>query len=141
MELLGDSLSEFQKDVFSAISNPTVEKNRLGLVAYVPELVRKEIQSAKLKKLLRTEYRNSMPVGKPGQPIDGNLKILDKNWSSNWESYNYVGDFAGNLVSFMNKIPFDIDQRINFKAKVKAHGKNKLFDVHETRINYLRKLK
>ncbi len=82
-----------------------------------------------------------MPVGKPGQPIDGNLKILDKNWSSNWESYNYVGDFAGNLVSFMNKIPFDIDQRINFKAKVKAHGKNKLFDVHETRINYLRKLK
>lgn len=141
MELLGDSLSEFQKDVFSSISNPTVEKNRLGLVAYVPELVRKEIQSAKLKKLLRTEYRNSMPVGKPGQPIDGNLKILDKNWSSNWESYNYVGDFAGNLVSFMNKIPFDIDQRINFKAKVKAHGKNKLFDVHETRINYLRKLK
>ena len=141
IELLGESLTDFQKDVFSSISRPTVEKNKLGLVSYVPELVRREITNAKLKKLLRTEYRNSLPVGKPGEAITGNCKILSKNWSSNWESYNYVADFAGNLVSFMNKIPFEINQRMNFKAKVKAHGKNKLFDINETRINYFRKIK
>ena len=141
IELLGESLTDFQKDVFSSISRPTVEKNKLGLISYVPELVRREITNAKLKKLLRTEYRNSLPVGKPGEAITGNCKIISKNWSSNWESYNYVADFAGNLVSFMNKIPFEINQRMNFKAKVKAHGKNKLFDINETRINYFRKIK
>lgn len=141
LEILGPNLSDFQKDVFNTVIRKTVSFNKLGLVAYVPELVRREIKEAKLKKLLRTEYRNSDPVGSPGDHINGNLKIIDKHWSSNWESYNYVGDYMGNLVSFMNKIPFNIDQRINFKAKVKAHGKNRFFDVTETRINYLRKLK
>ena len=42
------------------------------------------------------------------------------------------------LVSFMNKIKFNIDQRLNFKAKVKAHQENNLFKVQETRLNYLR---
>ena len=56
----------------------------------------------------------------------------------NWESYNYVADFGGNVVSFMNKIKFNIDQRLNFKAKVKAHQENNLFKVQETRLNYLR---
>jgi hypothetical protein len=41
----------------------------------------------------------------------------------------------------MNKTKFEVGQRINFKAKVKTHQKNKLFDVNETRINYVRKIK
>ena len=141
MELLGDNLSDFQKDVFNSISAENVSRSKLGLVAYVPELVRREVKEAKLKKLFRIDYRNSQPVAKEGEAIFGNLKIVDRNWSANWESFNYIADFNGNLVSFMNKIKFDIDQRFNFKAKVKAHGKNRLFDVNETRINYLRKTK
>ena len=141
MELLGNNLGDFQKDVFNVISADTVNRNKLGLVAYVPELVRREVKEAKLKKLLRIEYRDSQPVGKPGEAIVGNLKIVDRNWSANWESYNYVADYNGNLVSFMNKLKFDIDQRFNFKAKVKSHNKKRLFEVNETRINYLRKTK
>lgn len=141
MELLGDNLSDFQKDVFNSISAENVSRSKLGLVAYVPELVRREVKEAKLKKLFRIDYRDSQPVAQPGEAIFGNLKIVDRNWSANWESFNYIADFNGNLVSFMNKIKFDIDQRFNFKAKVKAHGKNRLFDVNETRINYLRKTK
>ena len=38
----------------------------------------------------------------------------------------------------MNKIKFNIDQRLNFKAKIKAHQENNLFKVQETRLNYLR---
>tara|TARA_B100000212_G_C27359669_1_gene527622 strand:+ start:798 stop:1502 length:705 start_codon:yes stop_codon:yes gene_type:complete len=141
MELLGDSLNDFQKDVFSSISQENVSRSKLGLVAYVPELVRKEVKDAKLKKLFRIDYRNSMPIGKVGEAINGNLKIIDRNWSTNWESYNYVADYNGNLVSFMNKFKFNIDQRFNFKAKVKGHQKNRLFEVNETRMNYFRKVK
>ncbi len=141
MELLGDSLNDFQKDVFNSISQENVSRSKLGLVAYVPELVRKEVKDAKLKKLFRIDYRNSMPIGKVGEAINGNLKIIDRNWSTNWESYNYVADYNGNLVSFMNKFKFNIDQRFNFKAKVKGHQKNRLFEVNETRMNYFRKVK
>ena len=141
MELLGDSLNDFQKDVFSSISQENVSRSKLGLVAYVPELVRKEVKDAKLKKLFRIDYRNSMPIGKVGEAINGNLKIIDRNWSTNWESYNYVADYNGNLVSFMNKFKFNIDQRFNFKAKVKGHQKNRLFEVNETIMNYFRKVK
>ena len=141
MELLGDSLNDFQKDVFSSISQENVSRSKLGLVAYVPELVRKEVKDAKLKKLFRIDYRNSMHIGKVGEAINGNLKIIDRNWSTNWESYNNVADYNGNLVSFMNKFKFNIDQRFNFKAKVKGHQKNRLFEVNETRMNYFRKVK
>ena len=141
MELLGDSLNDFQKDVFSSISQENVSRSKLGLVAYVPELVRKEVKDAKLKKLFRIDYRNSMHIGKVGEAINGNLKIIDRNWSTNWESYNYIADYNGNLVSFMNKFKFNIDQRFNFKAKVKGHQKNRLFEVNETRMNYFRKVK
>ena len=65
----------------------------------------------------------------------------EPKWSQNWESYNYIADFSGNIVSFMNKNKFNIDQRINFKAKVKAHQENNLFKVQETRLNYLRTMK
>tara|TARA_A100001035_G_scaffold267366_1_gene251236 strand:+ start:2208 stop:2921 length:714 start_codon:yes stop_codon:yes gene_type:complete len=141
MELLGDGLSDFQKSVFGSIQGTTVQKNQLGLVSYVPELVRREIADAKLKKLLRIEYRDSAPIGKFGDGCSGNMKILDRKWSQNWESYNYIADFGGNIVSFMNKNKFNIDQRINFKAKVKAHQENNLFKVQETRLNYLRTMK
>ena len=73
MELLGNNLSDFQKDVFQCVGGDTVHKNRLGLVAYVPELVRREVEQSKLKKLLRTEYRNSQPIGKYGEAITGCL--------------------------------------------------------------------
>ena len=96
---------------------------------------------SKLKKLFRIDYRNSMHIGKVGEAINGNLKIIDRNWSTNWESYNYIADYNGNLVSFMNKFKFNIDQRLNFKAKVKGHQKNRLFEVNETRMNYFRKVK
>ena len=141
MELLGNNLTDFQKDVFQCVGSDTVYKNRLGLIAYVPELVRREVEQAKLKKLLRTEYRNSQPIGTFGEPITGNLKILSRTYSANWDSYNYLADNTGNLISFMNKTKFEVGQRINFKAKVKTHQKNKLFDVNETRINYVRKIK
>ena len=65
-------------------------------------------------------------------------KILDKRYSSQWESYNYVAVMDGNLVSFMNKFPYDVDRMLRVKGKVKAQTKNKLFSANETRLNYVK---
>tara|TARA_Y200000002_G_scaffold383035_1_gene402729 strand:+ start:865 stop:1578 length:714 start_codon:yes stop_codon:yes gene_type:complete len=142
MEILGDKLNDFQKDIFNCVGGEVISRNKLGVVSYVPELVRREVEEAKLKKLLRTEYRNSQPVGKQFGAVTGNLKILSRTYSQNWDSYNYLADMAGNIVSFMKKDKFEVGKRFNFKAKVKQHQKNKLFDgIDETRLNYIRKTK
>tara|TARA_B110000090_G_scaffold185361_1_gene213329 strand:+ start:137 stop:868 length:732 start_codon:yes stop_codon:yes gene_type:complete len=136
--IVGDTLSEFQKDVFDLLSNDTVPFNKLGLLAYVPELVKREVAESKFKKILRMEYRNSVNIANVKDPVEGVIKILSKFWSEQWESYNYVADYNGSLVSFMNKYDHIIGERKRLKGKVKAHGKNRNFDVCETRLNYVK---
>tara|TARA_R110000851_G_scaffold13304_1_gene45501 strand:+ start:3338 stop:4069 length:732 start_codon:yes stop_codon:yes gene_type:complete len=139
--IVGDTLSEFQKDVFDLLSNDTVPFNKLGLLAYVPELVKREVAESKFKKILRMEYRNSVNIANVKDPVEGVIKILSKFWSEQWESYNYVADYNGSLVSFMNKYDHIIGERKRLKGKVKAHGKNRNFDVCETRLNYVKLFK
>ena len=136
--LIGDQLTGFQQDIYKAISADEVDDSRLGILAYVPELVKREVQEAAFKKLLRTEYRDSQYVGNEKDTVEGVVKILSKFYSEQWESYNYVADLTGNLVSFMNKENIEVGERRRVKAKVKAQSKNRSFDVNETRLNYLK---
>ena len=136
MGLLGDTLNDFQKDVFEILSSEQIPFNKLGLLAYVPELVKREIKENTFKKLLRIDYRNSKDVGKIKDPIEGVVLILNKFWSEQWESFNYVADLNGDLVSFMNKVDHNVGDRKRLKGKVKAHSKNRNFQVCETRLNY-----
>jgi hypothetical protein len=136
--LIGDQLTGFQQDIYKAISADEVDDSRLGILAYVPELVKREVQEAAFKKLLRTEYRDSQYAGNEKDTVEGVVKILSKFYSEQWESYNYVADLTGNLVSFMNKENIEVGERRRVKAKVKAQSKNRSFDVNETRLNYLK---
>lgn len=138
MELLGDSLSGFQKDCFLAISNDTVTTSQLGVVAYVPELVKREKHDNSVKKTIRVEYRNSQHIGKAGDDVEGVAKILDRRWSEKWSSYNYTAVLDGNLVSFMNKYDHPIDSMKRIKGKVRDHTQNRLFSANETRLNYVK---
>jgi len=136
--VIGGQLTGFQEDVFKAVSGDTVESHKVGLLAYVPELVRREVEDAAFKKLLRTEYRDSQYVGNEKDNVEGVAKILSRFFSEQWQSYNYVADLTGNLVSFMTKDRFDVGERKRIKAKVKSQGKNRSFDVNETRLNYVK---
>lgn len=136
--VIGNQLSGFQKDVFDAVTSDEVDAGKLGVLAYVPELVKREVEENAFKKLLRTEYHASQDIGKEGDEIDGVLKILSRFYSEQWQSYNYVADYMGNLVSFMNKYEHTVGEHKKFKAKVKGHGKNRTFEVSETRLNYVK---
>jgi hypothetical protein len=136
--VIGDQLTGFQKDVFEAVNSDEVDGGKLGVLAYVPELVKREVEENKFKKLLRTQYHASQDVGKEGDDIEGVFKIINRFYSEQWQSYNYIADYMGNLVSFMNKYDHAIGDHKKFKAKVKGHGKNRTFEVSETRLNYVK---
>jgi len=135
---LGD-LDDFKRDMIESVSQDTVTLNNLGRVAFIPEFVRRDKHETSLTKEIRVEYRDSQYIGKEKDVIDTVIAILDSRYSTQWESYNYTAaDTKGNLVSFMNKFKYDIGTMLRVKGKVKAQTKNKLFDVNETRLNYVK---
>jgi hypothetical protein len=136
--LLGETLNDFQTDVMQAIGNESVEWNRLGLLAYVPELVNRETKENELKKTIRTEYRDSVWIGDPGESVEGVCQIIASHYSSHYERYAYTADYMGNLISFWNKFEIPKGERRKFRAKVKSKTKNRLFDVNETALNYVK---
>ena len=134
---LGD-LDSFKSEMIDSVSQDTVAINNLGRVAFIPEFVKRDKHETGLTKEIRIEYRDSQYLGKEKDVVEGVAKILDKRYSQQWESFNYVAVIDGNLVSFMNKFEHNIGEMKRIKAKVKAQGKNKLFSANETRLNYVK---
>ena len=131
-------LDDFKRDMIDSVSQDTVIKNNLGRVAFIPEFVKRDKHETGLTKEIRIEYRDSQYLGKEKDVVEGVAKILDKRYSSQWESYNYVAVIDGKLISFMNKFEYNIGDMKRIKAKVKAQTKNKLFSANETRLNYVK---
>ena len=136
--VIGESLTDFQKDVIDAVWLEEVPFNKLGLIAYVPELVARETKEISLKKKIRMEYRDSIYIGGIGESVEGVCQILDSYYSSHYEKYAYTAEYMGNLISFWNKFELQQGDRRKFVAKVKSHGKNRLFEANETTLNYVR---
>jgi len=134
---LGD-LDHFKKDMIATVSEDTVKVNNLGRVAYIPEFVNRDKHESGLKKEIRMEYRDSKHLGKDKDVVEGVVKILDKRFSAEWESYNYTAVINGNLISFMNKYEHGVGDMIRIKGKVKALSTNNMFAVPETRLNYVK---
>ena len=137
---LGD-LDEFKRDMIDSVSEDTVILNNLGRIAFIPEFVKRDQHESGLKKEIRIEYRNSQYLGKEKDVVEGVIKILDKRYSTQWESYNYTAVIDGNLISFMNKFEHNVGDMKRIKAKVKAQTQNKLFSANETRLNYVKLFK
>lgn len=136
--MLGESLSDFQKDVIENVWSETVEFNKLGILAYVPALVERELKENSLRKTIRTEYRESKYIAGVGESVEGVCKILDRHYSSHYERYKYTCDYMGNIIGFWNKFEIPVGEHRKFKGKVKSHDKNRLFEVSETTINYVK---
>jgi hypothetical protein len=134
---LGD-LDSFKADMVKELSKDQIVLKSMGRIAFAPAFVDRDQQETGLKKEIRVEYRDSKHLGKEGDTVEGVAKILDKRYSTQWESYNYTAVIDGNLVSFMNKFEYTVGDIKRVKAKVKSLTKNRLFEADETRLNYVK---
>lgn len=134
---LGD-LDGFKADMVKELSQDEVAVKSMGRIAYAPEFIARDQHETGLKKTIRVEYRDSKHIEPVGATVEGIIEILDKRYSNQWESYNYIGVIEGNLVSFMNKYEHEVGARKRIKAKVKSHTKNRMFSADETRLNYVK---
>ena len=132
-------LDSFKADMVKELSQEQVPFKGMGRIAYAPEFIARDQHESSLKKTIRIEYRDSKHIEPVGEKVETVVEILDRRYSSQWESYNYTCVTTdGNLVSFMNKFEHAVGDRKRLKAKVKAHTKNRLFSADETRLNYVK---
>lgn len=133
------SLDGFKADMIKELSQDQIAVKGMGRIAFAPEFIARDQHETGLTKTIRVEYRDSKHIELVGEKVDAVVEILDKRYSSQWESYNYTCVTTdGNLVSFMNKFDYTAGDRKRIKAKVKSHTKNKLFSADETRLNYVK---
>ena len=135
---LGD-LDGFKADMVKELSQDEIPFKGMGRIAFAPEFIKRDRHESELKKTIRVEYRDSKHIEPVGEKVETVVEVLDKRYSSQWESYNYTCVTTdGNLVSFMNKFDHAVGARKRIKAKVKSHTKNRLFSADETRLNYVK---
>jgi hypothetical protein len=133
------NLDNFKADMVKELSQDEIKIVGMGRIAFAPEFIARDQHESSLKKEIRVEYRDSQYLGKEKDSVEAVIAILDKRYSSQWESYNYTAvTTEGNLVSFMNKFPYDVGAMLRCKAKVKAQTQNRLFSANETRLNYVK---
>ena len=133
------SLNDFTADMVKELSQDEVKVAGMGRIAYAPEFIKRDRHESELKKEIRVEYRDSQYLGKEKDSVEAVVAILDKRYSSQWETFYYTAvTTEGNLVSFGNKFEYKVGDMKRIKAKVKAQTKNRLFDANETRLNYVK---
>ena len=132
-------LDGFKQDMIKELSQDEIRVTSMGRIAFAPDFIARDQHETGLKKTIRVEYRDSKHIEPVGEKVETVIEILDKRYSSQWESYNYTCVTTdGNLVSFMNKFDHAVGARKRIKAKVKSHTKNRLFSADETRLNYVK---
>jgi hypothetical protein len=112
--------------------------NRVGLIAYLPEFVNRELKDKSYKLRLKSEFANSRYFE---NTVEGNCEILKViRVSRDFEDsfYMHFGAVDGNLVCFARKEGFAEGATYIIKAKVKGQDKERETGLPMTRINYVK---
>ena len=132
-------LSDFENDMFTAYSSEVMSVKRVGLVAYLPEFVNRELREKAYQARLKQEFADSKHITE--DRIQGNCEILKViRVSRDFEDtfYMHIGAINGNLVSFCKKEGFAEGAVYTITAKTKAQDQERETNLPMTRINYVK---
>jgi hypothetical protein len=133
------NLTDFENDVYSAYCSEVMPVNRVGLIAYLPEFVNRELQNKIYKQRLKTEFANSQYYTQ--DPVVGDceiLKVIRVAREFDEPFYMHFGAIDGNLVCFAKKEGFAEGVVYQISAKVKGQDKERETGLPMTRINYVK---
>ena len=130
------NLNDFQADIFAAYSQTDTPVNSVGLIAYLPQFVERELEDKIYKGRLKTEFAESRAI--KDKKIIGELEILKRIYSVNYETYFYTAGFNGNLVMFSNKFEYKTGKVFGFRANVKSQITDRDSGLTVNKINYVK---
>ena len=133
------NLNDFLAYLFEAYSQTETPVNRVGLIAYLPAFVERELDDKIYKGRLKTEFAESRAI--TDKKIIGELEILKRVYSVNYETFFYTAGFNGNLVMFSNKFEYKVGEVFGFRANVKSQQTDRDTGLTVNKINYVKLVK
>ena len=135
---IGD-LNDFQADMFAAYSQDILPVNKTGLIAYLPAFVERELDDKMYKRRLKTEFAESRAI--TDKKIVGEMEILKRVYSINYETFFYTAGVNGNLVMFSNKFEYKVGEVFGFRANIKGQQTDRDTNLTVNKINYVKLVK
>lgn len=102
-DIIGDSMNQFAKDMFSAIANDHIHLSKIGLISYFPKFFEKESKDWNFEKKLKTEYKNS--TVNPCETVSHVMEVLSVRTIKNefGEKQLVYAGCNGNVYKFYSK--------------------------------------
>jgi hypothetical protein len=129
--------NEFQTEVNSLLNSEEVPLNKLGFIACLPSVYKRDYARTQIEKRIKTfdqEY-----VGLIGDNIfDKDCEILSSQRSKNFDAWNVDAIIENKMVSWMSKVDLKLGPCVVVKAKVKDHNKHWKHEIPVTRLNYVK---
>lgn len=133
--MIGDRLTDFQKNIFKAASQEFCNVRSLNLIASMPQAFANEDAATTYRKRLKTEFANSQFV--TTREFAGTVEVLKTIHVREHGYYVYICGADGNLFRFTN--PRKHDQKfLKIKGLVKEQEKERELNLNMTRLNYVR---
>jgi hypothetical protein len=135
--MIGNDLSQFQRDTFAAFSSEECTPKNVGFVAYVPAMIQRELHDLAYRRRLKTDFVDSVHYNVDSS-ISGELEILRSFYLKDYNLYSYIAGVGGNLVHFNKDKKYEIGSKYSIRAKAKKHEIEYDTRLPMTKLNYVK---
>jgi len=140
---LAGKLNQFETDVYRAICSDEVAITRVGLIAYVPELINRDRSKWQFEKTVKTEYRDSSFQEIENIEADMTvLRVYDFRTHDYEKLRSVILGYNGNLFQFYDKklaVALGSEgKKYHIKARIKSQINEKSTGAITTRLNYVK---
>lgn len=142
---MGD-LPDFEADLFAAYSSEKMPIGRVGLIAYLPAFVERELQKKIYKQRMKTEFSDSAYITE--NITEGTeVEILKVIPLTNYDfgkpdfgepAYLHFGAIGKDLVCFSKKEMYAVGETYEMVGRIKGQDKERDSGLPMTRMNYVK---
>ena len=137
---MGD-LPQFESDLFAAYSSDEMPIGRIGILAYLPAFIERQVKDKVYKQRVKTEFADSKHLtGDRIEPSEVEiLKIIPLN--SDWlaePAFMHFGAIGKNLVCFTLKQMYAVGETYDIVARIKGNDVERDSKIPMTRLNYVK---
>jgi hypothetical protein len=129
--------NEFQTTVNSLLNSTDVPLNRLGFIACLPSVYKRDYAKTQMEKRVKTlddAYISAVGTNL----LDKDCEIVSSQRSKNFDAWNVDAIIDNKLVSWMSKSDLKIGACVVISARVKDHSSHWKYQILTTRLNYVK---
>ena len=133
--MMSGDISQFQQEVYEAISGEEIQVTKIGLASYIPELIAREVSHNEFKKKIKNDFTDSVAVT---NAINGSIEIISCAYVEKYESFSITAAIDGNLIKFFQKTSLTVGSVINVTARPKKSYIDNKTNCTITYVNYVK---